>query len=100
MKTYFYLIILLGTSWCPKALYSQISRISGLEHRPLHKGTNDSLHSRSYDLNFKNLRFKPLYTSKMPILKAVGNSKILIAKLDSVYPYEYKMPIKKMEVAD
>lgn len=40
------------------------------------------------------------FHSKMPVLKGKVTSKILIAKLDSIYPYHYKMPIKKVETSN
>lgn len=40
------------------------------------------------------------FHSNMPVLRRKVTSKILIAKLDSIYPYHYKMPVKKVETSD
>lgn len=100
MKTLFYLIMFLGTVSCPESLYSQVSRISGLEHKPLNKTKSDSLQIMSYGRGISKLTPRPSYKSHMPILRANGNSRILIAKLDSINPYHYKMPVKKIDIEE
>jgi hypothetical protein len=100
MKTTFYMIFLIASVWCPMNSYSQKSRISGLE-RPLaiESKPKSVLTTKQLFLGITRISL-PLYPSKMPILRAQGTSKILIAKLDSLSPYQYRMPIKKIDMAD
>ncbi len=100
MKIIFYLSFFTAFICCPKDSYSQKSRISGLERPFPFKSIPDSVLGKIRFNTAKIKNFLPLFPSKMPVLKAEGNSRILVAKLDSVSPYFYNMPVKKLNLAD
>lgn len=106
MKAFLYLIILSTFLWYPTRAYSQLNSNNQLNRLKMRKHPPLVLIKPNTTRNKQQLeppgiaRRVAAFPLKMPVLKDPGNAKIRIARLDSVFPYHYNMPVKRSEMPE
>ena len=82
----------------------QLKKPETNKNRYSHAGKPDSALAFHYHLSdtvkrtaIKVNNKEPLFHSNMPVLKPKNTSKVLLAELNPDFPYEYKMPVRKIK---
>lgn len=105
MKAFLYLIILSTFLWYPTRAYSQLNsnnqlnRLKRQKHPPIVLIKPNATRNKQLEPP-KIAKRVAAFPLKMPVLKDSGNAKIRIARLDSVFPYHYNMPVKRSEMPE
>lgn len=119
MKTPIRIFVIIAISSLPVALFAQTNTFSAvkpfgvvlklrIDTLPLHTFSKNNQLPFGYHLPLTTphkskvlvsdpSQGDPAYHYNMPVIKPGQTSRILIAKMDSEFPYSYKMPIKKLD---